>query len=988
MFYFKYHLLIQFTIFFQSSDLFNLNNYPEYDEYIVNSVDLQQLHLNIQNRKYKSTDSFLADAQWLLHNLYIFFPDSTKLTSLGKNVVKVCKQEMYEIETCHECYYNANTRKEWFTEVCSRPHILLWAKLKSFPYWPAKAMVVNPQQLVSVRFFGDHDRAWVPVKDCFLYSDKDPNINLKSKRNNIAESIKELDIHIEKIRAKFGDFKYMELRTPYDPKRDDEQLQMMIPTFSKFSFDAKNTKSKLTYKIVKTADNNMSISPVLNGGGGSGSLLERTTSTPTSSILKREDESSVPFSSSASAAVPSAKKTTKFTTGKALLGRRPNTDDGDDKTKTYQVMRRKSTIDRSTVVPAKKIREDDDSDEEKLEKMIIKRKSDNWNTITIPLKRRRSQGANGVAPVNKSRTANTSDISSDNSDDDGINDPVDKIKVFTIKQPPSAPKGKQKKGTDESRPVGSILVGRPSRKKSPIEEIAAENNTESPIEDTVEKDPLDLKAGETKPNDEPKTSNESSSIKTGADADESREEVVDTAVETKHEKIPQKNSSNDEPTTTKEAAPKVVEKNVSTKNLRSQKRLTTAKSVEDVVPEKLKEVKPTSTSSELFTIKLEPMSDDETPNNGESIDNDSQLTTDSSPTLLKAIGVASGFVTVRDIKKMRNPSSTAIPSSISTRKQALVVRGSFPEPIMVRGKSVKTQRARKTFPSKSIKQLPVQTTTTTATVTNPNSTNTSFTQNSSHNISRIPTAANNSVLPALNVYQNIKNTSNNMVYIPMDSKHNRTVVTNDPINDFLRSSSMGVPPLVTVGGQMVLTSSTSQNQAPKADDCLSTTTIGGIDSSVTNGPKVPPLAPTSNNVQITSPATASATATASTSPSNNNVMASYLTPSLAAAITETLVRAPPKLTVKPSGPLRGDGNINLSAADAGPLSRKLTDNAYKMTDYFRAIIEETIGDLAVTGSLEARCRHLELELEKIKCAHAQEISELKHNTGEKAMIYF
>lgn len=42
---------------------------------------------------------------------------------------------MSEIETCSECYQNANTKKNsWFVEVCSKPHILLWAKLKGKIY--------------------------------------------------------------------------------------------------------------------------------------------------------------------------------------------------------------------------------------------------------------------------------------------------------------------------------------------------------------------------------------------------------------------------------------------------------------------------------------------------------------------------------------------------------------------------------------------------------------------------------------------------------------------------------------------------------------------------------------------------------------------------------------------------------------------------------------------------------------------------------------
>lgn len=114
-----------------------------------------------------------------------------KLLAIAKAVFKICKQEIYDIDTCHECYYNANTCKtDWFVEVCSRPHILVWAKLKGFPYWPAKAMTTNLQGMVDVRFFGDHDRAFVPIRECYLYSKDHPNpITVKSKRQSIAHSV-------------------------------------------------------------------------------------------------------------------------------------------------------------------------------------------------------------------------------------------------------------------------------------------------------------------------------------------------------------------------------------------------------------------------------------------------------------------------------------------------------------------------------------------------------------------------------------------------------------------------------------------------------------------------------------------------------------------------------------------------------------------------------------------------------------------------------
>lgn len=58
-----------------------------------------------------------------------------------------------------------------------------------FPYWPAKGMAVTAGGLVDVRFFGAHDRSWVPIRECFLYSKRDPNLNNKNKKNEIQEAI-------------------------------------------------------------------------------------------------------------------------------------------------------------------------------------------------------------------------------------------------------------------------------------------------------------------------------------------------------------------------------------------------------------------------------------------------------------------------------------------------------------------------------------------------------------------------------------------------------------------------------------------------------------------------------------------------------------------------------------------------------------------------------------------------------------------------------
>ncbi|XP_050350584.1 protein kinase C-binding protein 1-like isoform X2 [Nymphalis io] len=205
--------------------------FPDYDKYVVHPMDLTLMKNNIADGLYGSTEAFLADAQWILHNSIIFNTLQSKLTGGARALVRSCRAEMGEIEACPECYAAAHARRPtWFTDVCSTPHVLLWAKLKGFPYWPAKGMSVSSAGLVDVRFFGAHDRAWVPARDCFLYCEKDPN-NFRTKRQDILDSMQEAEQHIRNISRKYGKFLYPPFKTPFDPTKLTEQLKMMIPTF-------------------------------------------------------------------------------------------------------------------------------------------------------------------------------------------------------------------------------------------------------------------------------------------------------------------------------------------------------------------------------------------------------------------------------------------------------------------------------------------------------------------------------------------------------------------------------------------------------------------------------------------------------------------------------------------------------------------------------------------------------------------------------------
>ncbi|XP_053600832.1 MYND-type zinc finger-containing chromatin reader Zmynd8-like isoform X2 [Plodia interpunctella] len=210
--------------------------FPDYDNYVVHPMDLSLMKDNIDAGLYGSTEAFLADAQWILHNSIIFNTNllstvQSKLTGAARALVRSCRAEMGEIEACSECYKAAHARRPtWFTDVCTTPHVLLWAKLKGFPYWPAKGMSINNSGLVDVRFFGAHDRAWVPAKDCFLYSERDPN-NFRTKRQDILDSMQEAEQHIRNISRKYGKFVYPPFKTQFDPSKLTEQIKLMIPSF-------------------------------------------------------------------------------------------------------------------------------------------------------------------------------------------------------------------------------------------------------------------------------------------------------------------------------------------------------------------------------------------------------------------------------------------------------------------------------------------------------------------------------------------------------------------------------------------------------------------------------------------------------------------------------------------------------------------------------------------------------------------------------------
>uniref|UniRef100_A0A667ZXN3 Zinc finger MYND-type containing 8 n=1 Tax=Myripristis murdjan TaxID=586833 RepID=A0A667ZXN3_9TELE len=222
----------------------SLEQHPDYAEYIFHPMDLY-------------VDQFVCFLGRCNH----------KLTATAKVIVKICEHEMNEIEVCPECYLSAcQKRDNWFCEPCSNPHPLVWAKLKGFPFWPAKALRDKDGQ-VDARFFGQHDRAWVPLNNCYLMSKEIP-FSVKKTKSIFNSAMQEMEVYVENMRKRFGVFNYAPFRTPYTP---DNQFQMLLDPSNPLSSSVKPEKQeKIKLSFDMTASPKMPLGRSLVSGAGVG----------------------------------------------------------------------------------------------------------------------------------------------------------------------------------------------------------------------------------------------------------------------------------------------------------------------------------------------------------------------------------------------------------------------------------------------------------------------------------------------------------------------------------------------------------------------------------------------------------------------------------------------------------------------------------------------------------------------------------------------
>jgi hypothetical protein len=197
--------------------------FNDYRQFVVNPMHLDGIEQRIASNEYGTPTAFLADCKWIHHNSYVYNNATHPLTVNARYMLKVARNELLELETCADCFdHYYEDQVNFFRQVCSRPHTLVFAKLEGHPLWPSKVVKIDRKlRHAEVRFFGAHDRASVPFESCFLIPEKFPNWKIpRNQKTKFESAISEFNAHLELLRAKFPDLlQYAPPKTPFNPNQ-------------------------------------------------------------------------------------------------------------------------------------------------------------------------------------------------------------------------------------------------------------------------------------------------------------------------------------------------------------------------------------------------------------------------------------------------------------------------------------------------------------------------------------------------------------------------------------------------------------------------------------------------------------------------------------------------------------------------------------------------------------------------------------------------
>ncbi|VDM16193.1 unnamed protein product [Hydatigera taeniaeformis] len=240
-------------------------------------MDLRTLLQRVNDGQYKSTNAFLADFLWIIHNCFVSEekPNSQLLVK-ARSLEQMCLCEIELLRACPTCYVNRITalpvlpsttfvfpaiskcepriyrrpemRKPaehlnadlaeglWFVKPCTVIHPVVWVRFEEGRRWPGKMMAELPNKLLLVSFFGTYSTRKTPANYVTLQTCLSVSVNANTTSDTIACNEKAAEGGLRRL-SDSGESKDMEThnRACEELRR---HLSLLLQAFPRFRFPA------------------------------------------------------------------------------------------------------------------------------------------------------------------------------------------------------------------------------------------------------------------------------------------------------------------------------------------------------------------------------------------------------------------------------------------------------------------------------------------------------------------------------------------------------------------------------------------------------------------------------------------------------------------------------------------------------------------------------------------------------------------------------
>lgn len=179
---------------------------------IKDGAFLSQIRSKGMNNDYACVEEFIVD----LKKFYDAYKDDKVMRPLVTTFKNHILKDLIEARKCFSCVSNYYASD--FTAICKHPHVLVWARYLSEPFWPAKVYTIDAiGKKITVKFFGSkHETAQIVLNGRNAYlitSEKYPKYFLKDQKGKVKKfpkikhdldrALDELSEHLVNLKESF-----------------------------------------------------------------------------------------------------------------------------------------------------------------------------------------------------------------------------------------------------------------------------------------------------------------------------------------------------------------------------------------------------------------------------------------------------------------------------------------------------------------------------------------------------------------------------------------------------------------------------------------------------------------------------------------------------------------------------------------------------------------------------------------------------------------